>query len=354
MHTHVTGIDRLKRAAAIAITAAALSSLKSVPLVAQEAQYIVTDLGAAACCYEWIRGSSALALNAHGDVAGITSSPTDPMRQVPFVYRNGTMTVITDNYGWATAINDAGQVTGFVQLPGRPNVTAFIYQDGLFTDLGALPGYMNEPYSIGWSINNRGTVAGDSKNGAWVAEPSDMWYIKRRGARAAYGINDAGDLTGLLETMSPRTHGFLMTGNTLIDIGTLDGNPESAVMPAAINASRQIVGTAWRNGNSEERAFLYENGVMRDLGTTTLPGYSNWSSAMAINNPGHVIGYSTAGVFVYRDGTMLNLNDLVERDEAGNGLITDARGINDAGQIAGTCYFSGYAHACLVTPIGVR
>ena len=353
MRTH-SRLPGLKHIAAIAIVAAAHVGFKAVPLVAEGVRYTVTDLGAAGCCYEWIRGSSALAVNAHGDVAGITSSPTDPLRQVPFVYRNGTMTVISDNYGWATGINDAGQVTGFVQLPGRPNVTAFVYRDGVFRDLGTLSGYSNQPYSIGWSINNNGVVAGDSNNAAWVAEPAEMWRINRRSARAAYGINDGGDLTGLLETMSPRVHGFLMTGNNLIDIGTLDGDPDSAVVPAAINASRQIVGTAWKNGNSEQRAFLYEGGVMRDLGTTTLPGYPNHSSAMAINNLGHVVGQSTAGVFVYRDGTMLNLNDLVDRDEAGNGFVVDAQAINDAGQIAGTCYFGSYAHACLVTPIGQR
>ena len=354
MRTHLVRLCRFKSVTAIAAAAVTLFSLKAVRLVADQAQYTVTDLGAAGCCYDWIRGSAALGINANGDVAGFTSSPTDPLIVVPFVYRNATMTVISDNYGWATSINDAGQVTGFVQLPGRPNVTAFIYQDGAFTDLGTLPGDANSPYSIGWSINNSGTVAGESKTGAWVAEPTDMWRIKRRGARAAYGINDAGDLTGQLETMSPHAHGFLMTDNSLIDIGTLDQDPESVVIPAAINASQQIVGTAWRNGNSEERAFLYENGVMHDLGTTTLPGYPNFSSAMAINNLRHVVGYSTAGVFLYRDGTMLNLNDLVERDQAGNGYVTDARAINDAGQIAGTCYFGNSAHACLLTPIGAR
>ena len=53
----------------------------------------------------------------------------------------------------------------------------------------------------------------------------------------------------------------------MFELPTLDGDPSSVVVPNAINSSRQVVGYAWRNGNSEERAFLYENGVIKDLGT---------------------------------------------------------------------------------------
>jgi hypothetical protein len=34
----------------------------------------------------------------------------------PFVYENGTMTLISPLFGWATGINDVGQVTGFLQF----------------------------------------------------------------------------------------------------------------------------------------------------------------------------------------------------------------------------------------------
>ena len=35
-------------------------------------------------------------------------------------------------YGWATSINDSGEVTGFVLLPGQPNVHAFRYEPGRY------------------------------------------------------------------------------------------------------------------------------------------------------------------------------------------------------------------------------
>lgn len=128
--------------------------LSPAHLRASGALYTITDLGALNCCDSLVHASSALAVNIHGDVVGMTSSLTDPRIAIPFIYRNGTMTAITDNYGWATGINDAGQVTGFVLLPGQPNIHAFLYQDGVLTDLGGLPGFSNQPYAIGWAINN--------------------------------------------------------------------------------------------------------------------------------------------------------------------------------------------------------
>ena len=259
-----------------------------------------------------------------------------------------TMTPIGDNYGWATSINDAGEVTGFFLLPGRTSVHAFRYLNGVFTDVGALPGFSNEPSSIGWAINNSGTIAGASNGGAWIVDSTgDMWRLKRQSAYAAYGINDAGDVVGVLAPVAPTpnaNHGFLFDGHSMLELPTLDGDPSSVTVPTAVNASRQVVGHAWRNGNSEQRAFLYENGVIKDLGTLSNPGYSgtHWSVAHAINSLGHVVGISDASVFLYRDGAMIDLNHAIDEDSGGIWPhISAARGINDAGQIVGTCYLDG-------------
>src|SRR5688572_28584649 len=85
---------------------------RTATLKANDVLYTVTDLGALNCCSDCNPVSAALSVNAHGDMAGVTLSLTDPQRQVPFVYRNGTMTMLSDTYGWAAGIIDAGQVTG--------------------------------------------------------------------------------------------------------------------------------------------------------------------------------------------------------------------------------------------------
>jgi probable HAF family extracellular repeat protein len=321
--------------------------------------YTVKDLGALNCCYDWSAASAALAVNAHGDVAGVTSSPTDPQRRVPFVYQNGTMTLLSDSYGWAAGINDAGQVAGVFIPPGSLGGHAFVYQNGVFTDIGTLPGYSNQPYAVPYAINNSGTIVGDSNAAGFVYENGEMAILKRLSARTAYGVNDLGDVVGLIETVrggGPYSdHGFLFSDNQLIDIGTLDGDTNSVSMPFGINRARQIVGVGWKNGNSEQRAFLWENGVFTELPLLEPPaGYDiHYSGATAINNRGEIIGESNASQFVYRDGTLIDLNRAIEKDSSGIWPgIWRVSAINDAGQIAGTCYFGGDgAHACLLTPV---
>ena len=346
-------------AVALVIVAFVLPLFPPSTLKANDVLYTVTDLGALNCCSGWYEASAALAVNAHGDVAGVTSSPTDPQRKVPFVYHDGIMTAISDNTGWATGINDAGQVTGVVVPPGLLGGHAFVYQNGVFTDIGTLQGYSNQPYAVPSAINNRGTVVGDSNAAAFVYENGTMSIVKRLSARAAYGINDGGDVVGLIETAmggsAHSDHGFLFSDNSLVDIGTLDGDPGSVSIPLGINRLRQIVGVAWKNGNSEQRAFLWESGVFKELPLLQPPpGYDiHYSGATAINNRGEIIGESNASMFVYRDGLLIDLNRAIEKDAGGVWPgIWRVSAINDAGQIAGTCYFGGDgAHACLLTPV---
>jgi probable HAF family extracellular repeat protein len=328
----------------------------STPVKADTALYTLTDLGSLGCCNWWIWESSALALNNAGDVVGVTTSPTDPSVTVPFIYRNGRMTAITDWAGEARGINEAGQVTGGARPPGEIMSRLFVYQDGVFTDLGALPGYSNQPYAYGYAINNSGTMVGDSKNGAFIYENGDMSLLKRLSARLAFDVNDGGDVIGLLETVrggSPHSDkGFLFSNNSLIELPAMDGDPGSVIEPFGINNQRQIAGLAFNASTSQVRAFLWENGVYRDLGTLR----GDYASAMGLNNRGDVVGFSDSSVFVYRNGTMIDLNQVVERNGSIWPHIQDVYAINDRGQIVGNAYVEdadGVVHlrACLLTPI---
>src|SRR5437588_514051 len=53
-------------------------------------------------------------------------------------------------------------------------------------------------------------------------------------------------------------------GYTVTDLGTLGGSTSRA---GAINQSGQVIGDAMLPGDAVTHAFLWENGVMRDLGT---------------------------------------------------------------------------------------
>jgi probable HAF family extracellular repeat protein len=283
---------------------------------------------------------------------GSTTSPTDPTRTVPFIYRNGTMSAMTTAGGFAHAINDAGDATGMIYTP-EGLAHAFLYRNGTFTDIGTLPGEATVPQSVGYAINNAGTIVGQSTWDAMIYENGSMSILKRRTAHVAYGVNDAGDVVGLLENMSPLAHAFLFSGNNLIDLGTLDGDPDSVSIAYDINSRGQVVGTGYINGNSQQRAFLYENGVMRDIGALR----GGYAAAVAINELGHIIGSSDTSVFLYRDGSMIDLNQVIEKDASGIWpSVSSVSGINDRGQIVGTAYISDAQgnvriRACLLTPI---
>jgi hypothetical protein len=77
--------------------------------------------------------------------------------------------------------------------------------------------------------------------------------------------------------------------------------------------------------------------------------------AKAINNAGIIVGDRSGGVFagghalVWRDGKVLDLNDLIPRNSGWSLLSAD--GINAKGEIAGTGYFGGLIRAFLLKPI---
>src|SRR5262249_38298789 len=139
---------------------------------------------------------------------------------------------------------------------------AFLYSAGSMTDLGTLGG----PESEGWGINASGQVVGRAStpvvNHAFLysaGSMADLGSLHRYDSTIAYAINNAGQIVG------NSVDAFLYENGVMTDLGIVGG------APFGINASGQIVGD-FPVGN-DFHAFLYSAGSMNDLGT--LPGVNS-------------------------------------------------------------------------------
>jgi probable HAF family extracellular repeat protein len=121
---------------------------------------------------------------------------------------------------------------------------------------------------------------------------------------------------------SPPINSYIVT-----NLGSLDGPLTEAL---DVNDAGEVVGRSW-NSAQIDRAFLWKDGVIADLGT--LPGGTH-ATATAINNLGQVVGWSrgTTGDFrAFLWDPAAGMRDLGHL----GGAASVPWGINDAGQVVG-------------------
>lgn len=263
----------------------------------------------------------------------------------------------------SASINSSGLVVGRSMLQNG-QARAFLWTpggtDGVpgnpeMKDLGTFGGAESEAYSINASGQISGFAQTMSEDHAFLISSGNMMDV---GATLGgelvnsygLGLNDLGHVVGIAYTSSFATaRAFYYDGVAAKDIGTLGGSSASAL---AINNSEQIAGYSAADSGLDH-AFRYENGTMTDLGT--LGG--GYSYAVGINNNGVIVGgsfvdtgNSTYHAFICTNTTMIDLNTLI--DLSGTGwTLTEARAINDSGQIVGFGQFGGNKHAFLLNPI---
>jgi probable HAF family extracellular repeat protein len=301
----------------------------------------IIDLGTLEGGYE----SGASAVNSRGQVVGwaINTVPDpnslffsgeeynfyDPIEQYQtraFLWQNGVMTDLgalgTGSDAWAQAINDKGQIVGIsytnttVNTVGTgcgyqetliPTEDPFFWEKGEMTDMGGLGGTCGQPYFL----SNSGQVVGSS------------------------------DLPGDLAS-----HPFLWTKEEgMQDLGTLGGSSGSASM---INDLGVVVGGTYLSGDSQLDAFLWD-GKMHDLGAL-----DGCSYAFAVNKQRQVVGnwggaQCEEGAFLWENGgPMVDLSTLLT---APSDLVLGVVNNNDLGEIAGIGVDArGNGHAIVLVP----
>jgi probable HAF family extracellular repeat protein len=291
-------------------------------------------------------------------------------------------------YGFARVRNSQGILVGFADAPTSDPYPAFCYtpdcfvshafqwQDGVKSDLGVLPGGAS---SAAFSINSRGLIVGNSQNGeidpfvpglpelrAVLWEQGKITDLGTLGGNESFAeaVNNRGQITGLALNAVPdpfsfyyiflygssdgtQTRAFLWDKGVMRDLGTL-GGPDA--FPSVINQRGQVAGFSYINSTPDTNTglptyhpFLWEEGKgMKDLGSF---GGAATASVNGLNERGQVVG----GADLPGD-TLLHpflwdgarLIDLIAPPFVGN-ANGEASWINNAGEVVG---LAGLALPC--------
>lgn len=297
-------------------------------------------------------------INNHGQVVGTAG-------EHPAIWYRNRITTIDAVRGIGLAIiNNRGEISGRSPKPGDDlQTTGFVYGRAGVRYI-TLDAFKENVEAVG--INDGGQVIG--MGFALYGERAQGFVESRRGARLidTFGgewsyvssVNNAGYVVGVAAFSDStvawlHAQAFVYRNGVQRDLGTLGGLNSAAW---DINDVGQVVGdsdTVLANDyeNTPSHAFLWERGNMRDLGT--LGG--DYSRALAINNTGVVVGDASAAgdpspvAFVYARGKMTDLNKGVRLAEGW--VLTSATDINDAGQILARACKLEDCHWARLTPL---
>lgn len=302
-----------------------------------------------------------ISINDYGDIAGVAFGRAA-------VVSGGNIALVPEVEGigspWlALDINDSFVVVGAMHVSSQAyHSSAYVY-DGTLRDLGTLGGTS----SAANAVNTHGGVVGVSFNQdgverAFIYSGSSMRDLGTPGTSrsTARDINIKGQVTGSYEDSSGNLLAYMMDGDNFIVLGAFENAGHWQMSDGfAINDFGHVVGRSMRmfDGFGNDRAVLWVDGKMVDLGSLSSRFGHSYSEALDINNSGQIVGVSAPAVFtgyttafLYENGEMFELKELLEPGAIGWDLWS-ARSINNAGQIVGYGRLNDEIHSFVMTPI---
>ena len=267
-------------------------------------------------------------------------------------------------------VNNSGQVAGTADTSACCVSHGFRWRDGVLTDLGTLPGGNSSDTA---AINARGWIAGGSNTSAVdpltgkSTEHGVLWKLDNQivdlgtlpgGIESAtLYVKNGGEVVGVATVdavLDPfasigqgpfpsHTHAFIWKDGVMRDIGTL-GGPDSFALGGCNNDRTGLVtGSSFKSSTPNPNSgfptldpFLWENGTLTDLGS--LGG--TFGFAQCSNNNAQVIGQSNLTgdseqhAFFWDHGTLSDLGTL-------GGTFSMAFWLNSPGEAVGLAYTSG-------------
>jgi probable HAF family extracellular repeat protein len=222
---------------------------------------------------------------------------------------------------------------------------AFVWKNGVTTDLGALPGGLS---SLALGVNNRGLIVGQSQNGSidpLTGAPEVRAVLWRKGQ-----IVDLGTLGGNASTtISINDRGQVLGAATNAILDPFANTLQSACLILPTNnpcsGSTFVFNSIFSPTTTETRAFVWQDGLMRDLGTLggpdSAPEINNdrgevtgWSYTSFVANPS--TGTPNVDPFLWspEDGKMMDLGSL-------GGTFGSPFWLNNRGQVVGASNLAG-------------
>lgn len=185
--------------------------------------------------------------------------------------------------GSARDVNNRGDVIGqtYTSEGGLFVSHAYLWQNGLRTDIGSAAGRDSVP----WAINDKGTIVGNVDGFAYLWKDGQATSLGFAGEGTR--INKSEEIIGRYWTGGAygvgQDRAVLYRDGVLTELGTLGGVFSIA---GDINDRGVIVGSSYLPRSSTSRAFIWEAGVMREL-----PGLGGTESfAGRIDEHGDILG----------------------------------------------------------------